>query len=83
MSRPPLLRSLKANAFEIQSGGARTVDLSPAAQTVASMRGSPAAAERLGLARVTGQEVLAALVDRLLTDTVLADQITEAIAQGR
>jgi hypothetical protein len=60
----------------------RTVDLSPTAH-----RGldnwQRDAADRLGLARVTGQDVLAALVDRLLADTGLAEQITQDIAQRR
>ena len=38
------------------------------------------ASDRLGLARVTGQEVLAALVDRLLADPELGDRITETIS---
>lgn len=60
----------------------RTVDLSPAAH-----RGLDSwqrdTADRLGLARVTGQDVLAALVDRLLADSELADQIVHAIADRR
>ncbi|MCZ0732507.1 hypothetical protein [Mycolicibacterium iranicum] len=60
----------------------RTVDLSPSAH-----RGldnwQRAAADRLGLARVTGQDVLAALVDRLLADDELAEQIVRAIAAQR
>ena len=40
-------------------------------------------ADRLGLARVTGQDVLAALVDRLLADGELAEQITAAIGGKR
>ena len=60
----------------------RTVDLSPAAH-----RGLDSwqrdTADRLGLARVTGQDVLAALVDRLLADSELADQIVRAIADRR
>lgn len=60
----------------------RTVDLSPSAH-----RGldtwQRTAADRLGLARVTGQEVLAALVDELLRDPQLAEQITAAIAASR
>lgn len=60
----------------------RTVDLSPAAH-----RGLDSwqrdTADHLGLARVTGQDVLAALVDRLLADSELADQIVRAIADRR
>lgn len=57
----------------------RTVDLSPAAHRALDAWQSQTA-DRLGLARVTGQAVLAALVDRLLTDEALAEQITDAIA---
>lgn len=71
------------------SGGAvrqknvrRTVDLSPAAHRALDGWQS-AVAEHLGLARVTGQEVLSALVERLLSDDELAEQITQAIAANR
>ncbi|MDX1893403.1 hypothetical protein [Mycolicibacterium sp. 050158] len=60
----------------------RTVDLSPTAH-----RGLDGwqrdTADRLGLARVTGQDVLAALVDRLLADPDLADLIVQVIADRR
>lgn len=60
----------------------RTVDLSPTAH-----RGldnwQRDTADRLGLARVTGQEVLTALVDRLLADSELAEQIVRSIAGQR
>lgn len=60
----------------------RTVDLSPTAH-----RGLDGwqrdTADRLGLARVTGQDVLAALVDRLLADSELADRIVQTIADRR
>ncbi|EHB44028.1 conserved hypothetical protein [uncultured Mycobacterium sp.] len=60
----------------------RTVDLSPTAH-----RGldnwQRDTADRLGLARVTGQEVLTALVDRLLADSDLAEQIVHVIAAQR
>jgi hypothetical protein len=60
----------------------RTVDLSPTAH-----RGldswQRATADHLGLARVTGQDVLAALVDRLLADSELGDQIVQTIAERR
>ncbi|ULN54794.1 hypothetical protein MIU77_18875 (plasmid) [Mycolicibacillus parakoreensis] len=39
-----------------------------------------ARAEDLGLARVTGQQVLAALIEQLLHDDALAEQITNTIA---
>lgn len=60
----------------------RTVDLSPTAH-----RGldnwQRATADHLGLARVTGQEVFTALVDRLLTDSDLAEHIVRSIANQR
>jgi len=60
----------------------RTVDLSPSAHRGLDnwQRGT---ADRLGLARVTGQDVLAALVDRLLVDGELAEKIVRAIAAQR
>lgn len=60
----------------------RTVDL-PAATHRALDIWQREAADRLGVARVTGQEVLAALVDQLLTDPKLAAQITRAIQARR
>lgn len=60
----------------------RTVDLSPTAHRALDAWQSQAA-ERLGLARVTGQQVLAVLVDRLLNDAELAEQVTQAIAADR
>ena len=60
----------------------RTVDLSPTTH-----RGldnwQRDTADRLGLARVTGQEVLTALVDRLLADSDLAEHIVHVIAAQR
>jgi hypothetical protein len=60
----------------------RTVDLSPTAH-----RGldnwQRDTADRLGLARVTGQEVITALIDRLLADPDLAEQIVQVIAAQR
>jgi hypothetical protein len=41
------------------------------------------AADRLGVARVTGQEVFTALIEQLLTDPKLADQITRVIQARR
>jgi hypothetical protein len=41
------------------------------------------AADRLGVARVTGQEVLTALIDQLLVDPNLAAQIVRAIESRR
>lgn len=60
----------------------RTVDL-----TTAQHRGldiwQREAADRLGRARVTGQEVLSALVDQLLSDSKLSIQIIRAIQVRR
>ena len=41
------------------------------------------AADRMGVARVTGQEVLTALIDQLLIDPQLSTQITRAIQARR
>lgn len=60
----------------------RTVDLSPTThRSLDNFQRDTA--DRLGLARVTGQDVLAALVDRLLVDGELAEQITAAIGGKR
>jgi hypothetical protein len=60
----------------------RTVDLSPAQHRALDIwqRG---AADRLGVARVTGQEVLSTLVDELLNDPKLSAQITRALQARR
>ena len=60
----------------------RTVDL-PAATHRALDIWQRDAADRLGVARVTGQEVLTALIDQLLADPKLAAQITRAIQDRR
>lgn len=60
----------------------RTVDLT-AAQHRALDIWQRDAADRLGVARVTGQEVFAALVDELLSDPKLSAQITRAIRSRR
>ncbi len=60
----------------------RTVDLSPAQHRALDIW-QREAADRLGLARVTGQEVLAALVDQLLSDPKLSAQITRTIRVRR
>lgn len=57
----------------------RTVDLSPIQHRALDTWQSQLA-DRLGLARVTGQEVLSALVDRLLSDEQLAAHIADTIA---
>jgi hypothetical protein len=60
----------------------RTVDL-PASTHRALDIWQREAADRLGVARVTGQEVLTALIDQLLIDPKLAAQITRAIESRR
>ena len=60
----------------------RTVDL-PLATHRALEIWQREAADRLGVARVTGQEVLATLVDQLLSDPNLAAQITRTIRARR
>ena len=60
----------------------RTVDL-PAATHRALDIWQREAADRLGVARVTGQEVLTALIDQLLVDPKLTAQITRAIQDRR
>jgi hypothetical protein len=60
----------------------RTVDL-PAPTHRALDIWQREAADRLGVARVTGQEVLTALIDQLLADPKLSDQITRAIQARR
>lgn len=60
----------------------RTVDLTPAQHRALDIW-QREAADRLGLARVTGQEVLAALVDQLLSDPKLSVQITRTIRDRR
>ena len=56
----------------------RTVDLAPAQHRALDVW-QREAADRLGLARVTGQDVLSALVDELLTDPQLSAQVTRKI----
>jgi hypothetical protein len=60
----------------------RTVDL-PAGTHRALDIWQREAADRLGVARVTGQEVLTALIDQLLADPKLATQIVRAIQDRR
>ena len=60
----------------------RTVDL-PASTHRALDIWQREAADRLGVARVTGQDVLAALIDQLLIDPKLADQIIRALDARR
>jgi hypothetical protein len=56
----------------------RTVDL-PLATHRALDVWQREAADRMGVARVTGQEVLTALIDQLLIDPKLSAEITRAI----
>jgi len=60
----------------------RTVDLSPATHRALDIW-QREAADRLGLARVTGQEVLIALIDQLLSDPRLSAQVIHNIAARR
>jgi hypothetical protein len=60
----------------------RTVDLSPGQHRALDIW-QREAADRLGLARVTGQEVLAALVDQLMSDPKLSAQIIRSIRARR
>ena len=60
----------------------RTVDLSLATHRALDVW-QREAADRMGVARVTGQEVLTALVDQLLMDPKLSTQITRAIQARR
>ncbi|WP_083075534.1 ATPase [Mycobacterium heidelbergense] len=60
----------------------RTVDL-PLATHRALDVWQREAADRIGVARVTGQEVLTALIDQLLVDPKLSSQITRAIQARR
>jgi hypothetical protein len=60
----------------------RTVDLSLTTHRALDLW-QQQAADRLGVARVTGQEVFTALIEQLLTDPKLADQITRAIQARR
>ena len=60
----------------------RTVDLTPAQHRGLDIWQRDAA-DRLGVARVTGQEVLTALVDQLLSDRELSARIQRAIQSRR
>jgi hypothetical protein len=65
--RPPRVRDIR-----------RTVDLSPIEHRQLAVWCAEAAAE-LGRARVTGQDVLRALVVELLADDALAERIREVL----
>ena len=60
----------------------RTVDLTPEQHRALDIW-QREAADRLGVARVTGQQVLSTLVDELLHDPRLSAKITRAIAAQR
>jgi hypothetical protein len=60
----------------------RTVDLRPATHRALDIW-QREAADRLGFARVTGQEVLSALIDLLLSDPKLSAEITRMIRDRR
>jgi hypothetical protein len=60
----------------------RTVDLSPATHRALDIW-QREAADRLGLARVTGQEVICALIEQLLTDPRLSAEVTRTIRDRR
>ena len=60
----------------------RTVDLSPATHRALDLWQRDAA-DRLGFARVTGQEVLCALIEQLLSDPKLSAEVTRSIRDRR
>ena len=60
----------------------RTVDLSPATHRALDIWQRDAA-DRLGYARVTGQEVISALIELLLKDGKLSAEITRSIRDAR
>lgn len=60
----------------------RTVDLSPATHRALDIW-QRQAADRLGFARVTGQEVISALIELLLVDPKLSAEITRSIREAR
>ena len=60
----------------------RTVDLSPATHRALDIW-QREAADRLGFARVTGQEVICALIEPLLSDPKLTAEVTRSIRERR
>jgi hypothetical protein len=60
----------------------RTVDLTPATHRALDIW-QREAADRLGFARVTGQEVLSALIELLLSDPKLSAEVTRSIRDRR
>jgi hypothetical protein len=70
---------------EVSSRGQRTrrtVDLSPATHRALDIWQRDAA-DRLGYARVTGQEVISALIELLLKDGKLSAEVTRSIRERR
>ena len=80
--RPRIASPPPANQAGRTQRTRRTVDL-PAPTHRALDIWQREAADRLGVARVTGQEVLTALIDQLLVDPKLTAQITRAIKDRR
>ena len=82
----PSVAAAPTDAFAIgRTRGARTrrtVDLSPGQHRALDIW-QREAADRLGVARVTGQDVLSALVDQLLNDPRLSAQITRTLQARR
>lgn len=76
--RPPTPAPTDTPAAIRQKNIRRTVDLAPAQHRALDVW-QREAADQLGLARVTGQDVLSALVDQLLADPELSAHITRAI----
>lgn len=60
----------------------RTVDLSPATHRALDLW-QREAADRLGYARVTGQEALSALIELLLVDAKLSAEVIRSIRERR
>jgi hypothetical protein len=60
----------------------RTVDLTPATHRALDIW-QREAADRLGFARVTGQEVLCALIELLLSEPKLSAEVTRSIRDRR
>jgi hypothetical protein len=60
----------------------RTVDLTPATHRALDIW-QREAADRLGVARVTGQEVISALIELLLADAKLSAEVTRSIRERR
>ncbi len=79
---PPPAQTAPTVVAVRQKNVRRTVDLSPTAHRALDTWQRDAA-DQLGLARVTGQDVIAALVDQLLADTDLSEKIIRTIAAQR